>query len=144
MNKKKTVLKATPPKASDVVDINYDISATAINLDTLARIFEAAVVELGRQISKGRGQGDHAMEAIKITSDLNEVLSKMKAFSNWGSRSAIAEELGYSPQYWTATNCVEQQVDFDDLYEKSEGVTIAVHYSRKAKPKDVLKKLGAK
>jgi hypothetical protein len=143
MNKRKTALKATPPKASDVVDINYDISATAIDLSTLSKVFECAVVELGRQISKGRGNTEY-MEAVRIASDLDEVITKMKAFSNWGSRSAIAEELGYSPQYWTATNCVEQQVDFDDLYEKSEGVTIAVHYSRKAKPKDILKKLGAK
>lgn len=143
MANKKTALKPTPPKASDVVDINYDISATAINVETLSRIFEAAVVELGRQISKGRGNTEY-MEAIKLTSDLNEVLSKMKAFSHWGARSAIAEELGHSSQYWTATGCVEQQVDFDDLYEKSEGVTVAIHYSRKAKPKDVLKKLGAK
>ena len=144
MNKKKTTLKATPPKASDVVDINYDISATAVDLETLAKIFEAAVVELGRQISKGRGGGERYMEAIKLTSDLNEILSKMKAFSGWGARSAIPEELGYSSQYWTATGCVEQNVDFDDLYEKSEGVTVAIHYSRKAKPKDTLKKLGAK
>jgi hypothetical protein len=144
MSNKKTTLKATPPKASDVVDINYDISATAIDVETLSKIFEAAVVELGRQISKGRGHGQHYMDAIKITADLNEVLSKMKNFSGWGARSAIPEELGYSSQYWTATGCVEQQVDFDDLYEKSEGVTVAIHYSRKAKPKDMLKKLGAK
>ena len=143
MANKKTALKATPPKASDVVDINYDISATAISLSTLSKVFECAVVELGRQISKGRSNTEY-MEAVRIAGDLDEVINKMEKFSNWGSRSAIAEELGYIPQYWTATNCVEQNVDFDDLYEKAEGITVAIHYSRKAKPKDILKKLGAK
>ena len=144
MANKKTALKATPPKASDVVDINYDISATAIEIETLSKIFEAAVVELGRQIAKGRGNGQYYMDAIKISADLNEVLSKLKNLSGWGARSAIAEELGYNDQYWRATSCVEQNVDFGDLYEKAEGVTVAIHYSRKAKPKDMLKKLGAK
>ena len=143
MNKKKTTLKATPPKASDVVDINYDISATVLSLSTLTKVFECAVVELGRQISKGRGNTEY-MEAVRLASDLDAVLTKMQAISGWGARSAIAEELGYSPQYWTATNCVEQNVDFGDLYEAAEGVTVAIHYSRKAKPKDMLKKLGAK
>ena len=143
MNKKKTALKATPPKASDVVDINYDISATVLSLSTLTKVFECAVVELGRQISKGRGNTEY-MEAVRLASDLDAVLTKMQAISGWGARSAIAEELGYNSQYWTATNCVEQNVDFGDLYEPAEGVTVAIHYSRKAKPKDMLKKLGAK
>lgn len=135
-------LKCTPPRATDIKDIVLDISGE-VDLEILDEVFESAVVELGRQISKRYNNADRHMKSVKFVSDLHSAIKDLKKFDGWGARSAIAEHLGYQANTWDANGCGSANTDFGDLYENSE-VQFAIAFRRPAKPVATIRKLGAK
>jgi hypothetical protein len=141
-NDKRKQLKCTPPRTADVKDITLDVSGE-VNLEVLDEAFEAAVIELGRQLSKRYSNGDKTMKAVKFVADLHEAIKALKQFDGWGARSVIAEHLGYQSNTWDANGCGSANTDFGDLYETSE-VQFAIAYRRPAKPAQQLRKLGTK
>jgi hypothetical protein len=141
-NNKKNQCKQVPPRTSDVKDITMDVSAE-VDLNILDSVFESAVVELGRQISKRYNNSDASMAAVKFVSDLHNAIKEFKKFDGWGARTAIATELGYNTNAWDANGCGSNNVDFGDLYEKSE-VHFAIAFRKAAKPVAQLRKLGTR
>lgn len=135
-------LKCVPPRLADVKDINVDISGQ-VDLDVLSNAFEAAVIEIGRQLSKRYHNTDHQMATVRFVGDLYEAIKDLKNYTSWGARERLAKDAGYNTSGWDANDCGSNNTDFDDLYEKAV-VTFAVNLNRVAKPKQQLKKLGVK
>ena len=135
-------LKCIPPRLADIKDINVNISGE-VDLDVLSSAFEAAVVEIGRQMSKRYRNEEHCMATVRFVGDLHEAIKKLKQYTSWGARAKLAEEAGYASGTWDANDCGSSNTDFDDLYEKAV-VTFAVNLNRAAKPTQQLKKLGVK
>lgn len=138
----KNKLKCVPPKMADIKDISVDISSE-VDLDVLSNAFECAVVEIGRQMSKRYNNTEQSMATVRFVGDLHEAIKQLKNYTNWGARTTLATEAGYSTGSWDPNDCGSNSVDFDDLYEKAV-VTFAVNLNRVAKPKPQLKKLGVK
>ena len=147
-NMKVTVLKTGIPKLRDVKDLDNQINIDIDSLESLKRVFDAAVPQLGRELAKN---GPHyytkqAMSATSLAADASVVLSDYTELGYNGVRDSLAKNSGYEHQVWTVTDKCGNTKSFDwsDLYENNVEVELIVRISRKALSKDELAKAGVK
>ena len=133
------------PKASALKDVAKQIEVSTDDTDKISRIFQYAIVELGRQMAKQYNGSNHVASA-GIAAQVYEAISKVESglANNYQFRNMMSEDYGFSNSWLVTDNCGNQRsMDVSDLYEDTE-VTLAIHVQRRVKDKKALAKLGVK
>lgn len=133
------------PKASALKDVAKQIEVSTDNTDKISKIFQYAIVELGRQIAKQYNGSNH-VAAAGIAAQVHEAISKVESGldNNYQFRNMMNEEYGFANNWLVTDNCGNQRsMDISDLYEDTE-VTLVIQVQRRVKDKKSLAKLGVK
>lgn len=143
-----TVLKKGVPKLRELKDLDQQINISLSSVDALKAAFDAAIPQLGRELSKTNHYYSRkaALDATSLAADASIALTPITDGGHYGKINALANAAGYEAEHWSVTDkCGNTtRVGWDDLYEDDAEVEVIVRISRKLKDAKELNKAGVK
>lgn len=144
---KAKVIKTGIPKRKELKDFEQQFNLTA-DLDTLKMLFQHAIPQLGRELSKSNLYDNYRtklMTAAGLASDTYAALDSSKADNFYQLLNALAEAAGYERDSWTITDKCgnEKRFSWEDLYD-STSVELIIRVTTPLKDEKALATAGIK